>query len=258
VTRALSSIAEPARGRFVRAWVGSTRGADGKTLVTVVWEPIPATPGLGRREAPTSVSLVAAAPDGTTFFSGSVPEPATDRGGNGDQAGAAGPASLSGGTVSFEARPGRLQLRMSINGVGGLIDSDDREFVVPDLTAPDLALGTPRVFVARTPRDYQAIRRDAGVMPTASRDFRRTDRLVIQTEPYAPGNAPVAMSARLLNRQGQRMADVPVNAPAEAGRPHVIDLPLASLAPGEYLLEIGAATEGQSPVTELIPFRVGG
>ena len=37
----------------------------------------------------------------------------------------------------------------------------------------------------------------------------------------------------------------------------MIDLPLASLAPGEYLLELTAAAEGQRPATQLIPFRLG-
>ena len=66
------------------------------------------------------------------------------------------------------------------------------------------------------------------------------------------------MTSRLLNKQGQKMADLPVTAPAAAGKSYVIDLPLASLAPGEYLLELRRDAEGQPPATELIAFRVGG
>jgi hypothetical protein len=62
----------------------------------------------------------------------------------------------------------------------------------------------------------------------------------------------------LLNKQGQKMADIPVTAPASPGQAHLIDLPLASLAQGEYLLELSASAEGQQLVTELIAFRVGG
>ena len=36
-----------------------------------------------------------------------------------------------------------------------------------------------------------------------------------------------------------------------------IDLPLANLAAGQYLLEITATGEGDKPATELIAFRVG-
>jgi VWFA-related protein len=257
ISRALSSINEPSRGRTVRTWVGTERAGDGKTRVTFVWEPLPVAPGM-RREAPTSVSLIAASPDGETYYRGSVPEDGAPSAAGGTTAGAAAPSATQGASVSFEAPPGRLQLRLSVNGAGGQIDSDDREVVVPDMTSTDLAFGTPRVYVARTARDFQAISKDPKAQPTASRDFRRTERLVIRTDAYGPGNAVVTVTARLLNKQGQKMADLPVTAPAEPGLSNVIDLPLASLAQGEYLLELSAASEGQKPAMELIAFRVGG
>jgi hypothetical protein len=46
---------------------------------------------------------------------------------------------------------------MSVDGARGTLDSEDRDLVVPDLASPVLALGTPRVYVARTARDFQAI-----------------------------------------------------------------------------------------------------
>ena len=254
VTRALSSIAEPSRGRFVRTWVGTERGANGKTRVTVVWEPIAAQPGM-RRDNATSVNIIAASPDGETIFRGTAPDRPPEAAGGPPQPTATSPAPAS---VSFEAPPGRLTLRLSINGSAGQLDSDDREVVVPDLTATELAMATPRLFVARTVRDYQAITKGEVLAPTASRDFRRTERLVVKTDAYAPGNATVTLTSKLLNKQGQKMVDLPVTAPAEAGKAYLIDLPLASLAQGEYLLEISAAAEGQKPATELIAFRVGG
>ena len=102
------------------------------------------------------------------------------------------------------------------------------------------------------------MRGEITAMPTASRDFRRTDRLVIKTDGYTPGNGAVTMTSRLLNKQGQKMVDLPVTAPAASDKSSVIDLPLASLAQGEYLLEIVATTESQKPAAELIAFRVGG
>jgi VWFA-related protein len=250
VTRALSSISDSSRERFARSWVGTTRGDDGMTRVTFVWEPIPPPPGI-RRETATAVSLIAASPEGEVYFRGDVSEePAAS-----DSPAAAG---RQGSAVSFSAPPGRLQLRFAVMGDNGPIDSDDRELVVPDLTGPELMLGTPRVYVARTPRDFQAIRRDQGMAPTATREFRRTDRLVVRTEVYAPGDAALALTSKLLNRQGQPMVDVPVTAPSAAGGPFLIDLPLASLAPGEYLLEIAAASGDLQPATELIAFRLGG
>ena len=237
VTRALTAIAEPTRGRYVRTWVGAAPGEDGKTKVTFVWEPIPPEPGLKRDEV-TSVSLVAAAPDGETYYKGPVT-----------------PSS-----VSFDAPPGKIQLRLAIAGGanGSQLDNDDREFLVPDLTAHELMMTTPRVHVARTGRDYQALMKDPGALPTANREFRRTDRLIVRTAPVVPGGATLNVTSRLLNKQGQKMVDLPVRAAAAAGDPYIVDLPLSSLAPGEYLLEISAAADGQKAKTELVAFRVEG
>ena len=242
VGKALSSLTDPARGRFVRTWVGTERGENGKTRVTFVWEPIAAQPGV-RRESATSVSLIAASPDGETFFRGEVPSATAD---------AATPARQT----TFEVPPGRLQLRMSVNGANGSIDTDDREVVVPDLTASDVLIATPRIYVARTARDFQQIRNDPNVLPTPSREFRRTDRLIVRATTYGPGNATVTMTARLLNKQGAKLADIPVT--GAPGEPNLIDLPLSALAPSEYLLELSAATEGHSAVKELIAFRLEG
>ncbi len=54
------------------------------------------------------------------------------------------------------------------------------------------------------------------------------------------------------------MIDLPVNASTGTDKASLIDLPLASLAQGEYLLEISAASEGLKPAMELIAFRVAG
>jgi VWFA-related protein len=243
VSRALMEISSPSRGRFVRTWVGTSRGDNGKTRVTFVWEPIPAQPGV-RRDSATSVSLLAASPDGQQYFRGNVPQEAV----------AASDAASR--QTTFEVPPGRLQLRMGVNGTNGPIDSDDREVIVPDLTAVAAGFATPRVYVARTARDFVMIRKDPDAVPSASREFRRTERMVVRVDTYSPGAAPMTVTARMLNRQGGKLVDVPVT--STPGQPHLIDLPLAAFAPGEYLLELSGTTEGQPPVTELIAFRVEG
>jgi VWFA-related protein len=247
VNKALASIAEPSRGRLVRTWVGTSPGEGGKTRVTFVWEPIPAVPGV-RRETASYVALIAAAPDGETYFRGRVPEADPP-------AGSTGPA-----TVSFDVPPGRLQLRMAITGAGNgaALDNDDREVVIPDLTLHEMLLPTPRLHVARSGREYQTLIKDMAAVPTANREFRRTDRLILRATPIAPGGTTVTVASRLLNRQGQKMVDLPVTAATAAAAPYVVDLPLSSLAPGEYLLEVSATAPGQQPRTELIAFRVEG
>ena len=134
---------------------------------------------------------------------------------------------------------------------GGVLDSEIRTITVPDLTSPDAALSTPRVHRTRTARDFQTVAADASAVPVVGRDFSRTERLLIRFDVY--GNA--TPTAALLNRNGQKMVDVPVAA-AAAGGTHQIDLSLAAIAAGEYLVEITVkGTTGEAK--ELVPLRVG-
>jgi VWFA-related protein len=243
VTKAFASITPSSGGRrYVRTWYGAEPGDDGRTTVTFLWEPIPAPPGM-KREAAKQVSLVASSPSGEEYFSGPV----------GDMT-----SGSKGASVSFAVKPGRVRLRMAVEGdAPGALDSEDREITVPDLTSPDVRVATPRVFVARTAREYQQLKAEATPTPTALREFRRAERLVVRFNASGKTEGPVALAARLLNKQGQKMTDLPVNA-AEAGLQGQVDLPLSSLAVGDYVLEVSANSEGQQPSTELVAFRVVG
>jgi hypothetical protein len=92
------------------------------------------------------------------------------------------------------------------------------------------------------------VTRDPDAVPIASRDFSRTDRLLIRFDLYASGVTP---TATLLNRNGQKMADVPIAA-ATVGGTHQIDFGLGSIPPGEYLIEIAA-----QGAKELVPLKIG-
>ena len=45
VDLALNSLAEPRRGYLVKTWIGTSRGTNGRTKVTFVWEPTRGNPG---------------------------------------------------------------------------------------------------------------------------------------------------------------------------------------------------------------------
>jgi VWFA-related protein len=256
VQAALTSIIEPPRGRTVRTWVGTERGENGQTRVTFVWEPVAPGPGGPNVEQATRVSLTASGSEGHPYFRGPVPGPGEDEEGS-TGSGSATAERRGPSKVAFEARPGSLQLRVSVEGErGGVIDTDVREITVPDFTGTGLAVSTPVIFRARTAADLRRIRGEPDPVPEVSRDFRRTERLLIRFEAYGPGGAGPQVTARLLNRQGDGMTDVPVQGPPAAGEPHVIDLPLAGLPPGEYLLEI-AARGAEDEAKELVAFRVG-
>jgi VWFA-related protein len=259
VLQALATLSPAMQAaRFVRTWVGTGRGDNGKTLVTLVWEPLPIQQGVRREEA-GSVSLLALDADGNPVYRGRSPD---DRAGAGGTAGPGTPAAAAGASraprqVVFQAPPGRLDMRLSVEAAGGgTLDSETRTIDVPDLAAGTVTLSTPRVYRARTARDFQQFVADAGAVPVAAREFSRTERLLIRFDAYGPGSETPVPSAALLGRNGAKIADVAVS-PAKAGGTHQIDLPLNAMAAGEYLIEIALTGATGEAVTELVPFRLG-
>jgi VWFA-related protein len=247
VTAALETLVDPPRGRPARFWIGTARGEAGKSKVTFAWEPIAPVPGQRRPgdEGVSHVTLTALAPDGRPLYRGRVP----------DQPPAVTPATGAGAAASatFEVPPGRMQLRITVQTASGqVMDSSTTDVNVPDYTTPQVVFGTPRLFRARTPRDVLAIKANPAAVPTGDRGFARTERVLVRVDAYAPGSTPPTIAARLLNRVGTPMLDVPVQA-SEAGAE--LELVFAALAAGEYLLELTAKAEAGS-AQELIAFRV--
>jgi VWFA-related protein len=261
-----AAATRPSRASVVRTWIGTSRGENGKTRVTFVWEPLPKPPGerAAASEEPARVSLMAVGPDGSPYFRGRVPDKAaaSDNGAGASAAfssattsgaGAAAPKAPS--RVTFDAAPGKMQLRVSVEGTGSqVLDTEVREINVPDMTGAQTVLGTPEVFRARTVREYQQLKTDVDPVPLAAREFSRTDRLLIRVRVYGPGGTSPALSVHVLNRSGSPMSELAAQPAPNAGAQQ-FDLPLAGMAPGEYVLEI-KATDGDA--RELIGFRVTG
>ena len=258
VTAALNSIAEPERGRSAKFWIGTARGENGQTRVHFTWEPIPPLPGSTEPSAQAArIALTASTTDGRQLYKGRVPAEG-DAAGDPAPAAAAGPAGApptAGGSVHFDAPPGQVQLRIMVEGVRGqVVDSVARDLTLPDFTRVQVAFATPRVYRGRTVRELNTIKANPTAAPTADRDFSRTDRLLIRAEAYTPGTEVPAVTARLLNRAGGKMADLPVQ--TGQGGAGEIDLPLSSLAAGDYLIELNAKTDSGT-AQEMIAFKVG-
>ena len=76
IQQALASISTSVQsGKYVRTWIGSERGDNGKTRMTLIWEPLPTLPGV-TREAPGRVSVLAASEAGDLLFRGRTPDAA--------------------------------------------------------------------------------------------------------------------------------------------------------------------------------------
>lgn len=253
---ALDQLAEPRRGRLVRTWFGTSRsGGDGKTLVTFVWEPVD---GRGRRDEASTVLLTAMG-EGGAYFRGRIPE---------DGAGQR-------NWATFEADPGELQIGLAIEGSAGeVLDRDRVEMDVPDYTTPEVVLSTPVFVRARNELEYRSLVDDWTVPPAVSRSFRRTERMLLRFQAYAPGGAVPDVEARLVNRAGEAIVPLDVlqpGAPAAGSEPppavsgdaasqpgpNAFQVPVAIpfLPPGEYLIEL-TATFGDGETTHLAAFRL--
>jgi VWFA-related protein len=242
IVAALDSISDQQRGRAVRLWMGADRGADGKATVTLAWEAIPTDPGqsLGTVD---HVTVTATSFMGDQLFSGPVSrDPQTP---------------VLAGRVTFPAPPGTVSVRaVSETGKGLRLDADDVEIDVPDFTRVDVLLTKPAVFRARNAVDIRQIRAAASPMPTVTRDFQRTERLLIRFQAYGPAGTKPAVTARLLNQIGEPMADLapPVASPDSNFE---MEMGLGTLAPAPYIIEITAAA-GDSQKKILLPIRITG
>lgn len=237
VEKAFDAIAEPAAGRIIRSWLAATRRDDGRSDVTLVWEALrPAGP-----DVPARVSVTASTAAGDLVHRGRVAKTADSTG-------------RVVGQVTFAAPPGPIVLRLGAESEDGeSLDTDSREWIVPDFTRAEPSISTPRLYRARTARDIQAMKAAATLVPVTNRSFSRIERLLVRFDVYGPGTAAPVL--RLLNRNGELMSEWPVTARADGG--HEAEVPLAGIPPADYLIEIASSPEPGAAKT-LVAFRVTG
>jgi VWFA-related protein len=235
----------PHASTLIRPWFGWSRGDSGKTRVTFVWEPAARVPGDRGRLVAARLVLTALDKDGAVLFEGPVSP--------------TGPAIVEEiGSVParavFDVVPGRVRLRMKIQDAAAqVIDHDVRDLSVRDLRG-DVMIGTPQVLRARNAREFRSLDEPAAV-PVASREFSRSERLLLRVPIYVASDATPSVSARLLNRSGQSMRQLAVSSTEHADRFDEIDLPLAGLAAGEYIVEV-VATTSSGQAKDRMTFRV--
>jgi VWFA-related protein len=238
---ALGTRVDAGRARLVTVWTGAAAGPVDNALVTFVWEPT-ATSAADASETVTQVSVTAHAITGEQLYRGTVEK--SDA------------AARSGGHVTFEAPAGPVQIRLTAeNASGRRLDSDETSLDVPDFTQTGPQISSPFVYRGRTARDLQAVRASGAPIPSVQRTFSRMERLLIRFGAYGPAATVPHVTLRLLNSNGEARADLP--APVRAGDLFESELSLSPFPPGDYLVEIAAAT-GDQTVTRLLAIRVTG
>jgi VWFA-related protein len=231
ITEALGTLAVSSRRQVIGSWIGMSPGADGKTKITFVWAPPPATPGV-RRETPATISLTAGTANSELAFRQKAIAP---------------------GRVEFEVMPGPIDLDIAVHDAAAeVLDRETRKLVVPSLGL-GLTLSTPQLFRGRTLPEWQKLAADPSPVPVIERDFRRTDRLLLRVSAQSSAGTP-ALSARLLNRDGGEMSQLAVT-PASVGSLSQVDIQLSSIPPGEYVIEV-TAKEGVEQTSAFVAIRV--
>jgi VWFA-related protein len=232
VTSAMTVLSAARAERSVDVWVGAGRGDAGAAAVTVAWTPRAAA---GHGDAPArNVSVVVKGAGGDRSFD----------------------AALDAGSLSFPSPPGTLQLQTTVRDAGGnILDEDRRPFVVPDFSSQSLAIGAPLVLRARTAAEARALGGVRQVTPFAGREFIRTDRLFVRFAIYGTAASDAEVSARLTNKAGAALLDLPLTRRTASETEYQLELPLASIARGDYLIAVAAA-HGEERTRALVPVRV--
>lgn len=229
------------RSPLIQSWSGLMKAAEGQTRVTLTWQPAPARAGAAL-PAPALLALTAKTQKGAVLFDGDV----SAVGGPGREHATA--------QAAFLAPTGRVLIDIKIlDDKGVVLDTDSRDLEVPNLVGSRPTILPPAVLRITTAREYRAALDDPEVPPLPTREFRRTERLLLRVPAYEANGAPARVGATLLNRWRQPMqALTPMNESPGEGVTQ-FDLPLAPLAPGEYTVRFSLGS-----AAEQITFRVTG
>ncbi|MCM3878797.1 MAG: VWA domain-containing protein [Vicinamibacterales bacterium] len=230
--RPLLPVRPPHTSTYFRPWIGTSQGPDGLTRVSITWEAGAPPP---RNQRVNAVALKVSREDGAIVFQDRLR--ASQR-------------------ITFDVAPGLITLEMGLEGAGGAtIDTDVRGMRVPDLRVTKPTFATAQLLRTRTARAFDEVSADPNAAPSPAREFSRTERLLLRIPVYGPGGTTPDVTAQLLNRVGSPMRRLTqLAAPSPAGLVQ-FDLPLASLAPDEYRVELIART-GAQEAREVVLFRV--
>ncbi len=231
VSGALTTLRATHNDRVAHVATGFAPAASGAVRVTATWSPVP-----GFKERPQQLRLEARTDGGAALgtVEGTLAADGT-------------------GSVHLDVPAGELLVRYTVAAAGGeVLDRWEESLTVPDLSGAILAVATPVFVRARTIAAFQALRRGEAGPPSPDREFRTTDMVVVRTAVAEVDAGAATVTAQVLTRQGKVLATLP--AAVTAGQ-HQVDLPLRSLALGEYVLRF-TATRGDTSANSTAAFAI--
>jgi VWFA-related protein len=238
VADASASLAESGRPGRPDLWVGLDE-TDGRLRTRVTWEPRPSA----QSDAPLPAAVSLSVLDAADAEVAKLDVPATG-GQDGSRPPWQGWVDLPAGAYTIVARTRSAE--------GDVLDEWRRTWAVPRTSAAEPLLLTPRLFVARTPQELRRLQSSPSGAPSARREFRRTERVLVDVGVLA-AEASAQVSATLLTVAGRELTRLEVaRLPAGTWR---FELPVGSLAVGEYAVRIEGRV-GEWSASEVIAFRV--
>lgn len=227
------------RSPLIDAWAGLRVDGAGQAQMIVTWEPRPGQPA-----RPGRVVLSAKTATGASLFEGTI-----------DVVGTGAPSA---DRARFEVPPGQVALDLIVlDEAGRPLDRDVRDVDVPDLSAsgqPGPVLLPVEVLCLRSGHASEPTPWSDALASYAARACPRGNRLIVRVPAADPTRTPVRVAARLLNRAGQTMRALEADPGVES--PTQFALPLVSLAPGQYGIEVTGENR-HGAVSERVTFRVG-
>jgi VWFA-related protein len=228
VQLALGELPSASARRAIDLWIGTEVEAD-RPVVRLSWAPRP--PAVGN--APAAVVTLTAVRDGTTVFDA--------------------PVGPEGGV--FPAPPGPLQVSITARDKAGeIVDKETRTIRVPDPAGP-LSISTPAVFRTQNALEYRNLDRSPGARSFPGREFVRSDRLLVRFSVHGSAASGATVSARMLSQWGKDLTELPLTRPPQPASAYEIDLPLSSVARGEFLIAV-TAVNGADRVRAFVPLRI--
>ena len=158
---------------------------------------------------------------------------------------------------TFNVRPGRLKVELTIRDADNqVIDTETRTVVVPPPAGTALAWSSPVLLRGRTPPEIRTMTSDLDAPPFAGNEFTRADRLLIRVSLFGD-SAGAAVTGRIVSRTGRQLVALPVAPLTARAGAYQIDLPLSSVAPGDYVIAV-EATRGTEHAETFVAIRVVG
>lgn len=224
IAAAFASLTPASSSRLIEVWTATWPVAEGRSLLTVAWTPLPGTPG-----DPVAASVRVTLNEPGAEVVEKVVEPA--------------------GTTFEVSGPVQLSFRV-LDKAGEILDRETRS-VAPAPADAALALAAT-VHLARTPAEMRAL--STGTPPVyAGREFVRSDRLLIRIRAFGTSAAGAEITGRLIDRRGATLVPLAVGGPANGF--YQVDLPLASIAAGDFAVVLEGRS-GDARAEAIVPLRV--